>query len=180
MGTLFVDAETDGLYGTFLSVASIVLDDEGNETDSFYGTLKDPERSISSEWVRENVLPYLKDPVRSDADYYETDDEMIEAFYSFYLRYKDFDAVADVPHPVESRLFARAINHDLKSREFMSPFPLLDLSSMLYINGFEPIIDRRKLVDGTDLRIHNAFDDVRMIIRVWKKIGGLEGGKKSI
>lgn len=173
MGTLFVDAETDGLFGTFLSVASIMLDDVGDEVDEFYGVLREPETAISLEWVRVNVFPYLKDPVRSDSDYYETEDDLIEAFWGFYMRHRGADVISDVPHPVESRLFARAVGHDLKAREFMSPYPLLDLSSMLYINGYDPIIARGELVDVSDLRIHNAFDDVRMTIRVWKKMKGL-------
>lgn len=32
----FVDAEMDGLYGTFLSIAVIVTDYEGNELERHY------------------------------------------------------------------------------------------------------------------------------------------------
>lgn len=173
MAALFIDAETNGLYGTFLSVAAIALDDNGEETDAFYGTLRNPEKYVTSEWVRENVLPYLGDAVRAD-DYYDSEKELVEAFYSFYLQHRDSDVIADVPHPVESRLFISAAENDLEEREFQAPYPLMDLSSMLYAKGYDPLIERRSVVDCSDLRLHNSFDDVRMSIRIWKKLKGDE------
>ena len=172
MGTFFVDAETDGLYGSFLSVAAIVLDDMGKEVADFYGTIMDPEKHVSVQWVRDNVLPYLNDPVRSDGDYYASEQDLIEAFYSFYTEYADCDVIADVPVPVEARLFIKAVGNDIKGREFKAPFPLMDLSSMLYIKGYSPHVERRTVVDCDDLRLHNSFDDVRMSIRIWKKLKG--------
>ncbi len=170
MGTLFVDAETDGLYGTFLSVAAIFLDDKGEQSDTFYGTIRNPKKYVSSEWVKENVLPYLSDAVRSEADYYDTEKQLVEKFFAFYREHEDCDVIADVPHPVESRLFTLAVSYDLKDREFKAPYPLMDLSSMLYAKGYSPLTERRSLVDCSDLRIHNSLDDVRMTVRVWRKL----------
>ncbi len=172
MGTFFVDAETDGLYGNFLSVAAIVLDDTGKEIADYYGTIKNPEKYVSVPWVKDNVLPYLKDSVRSDDDYYDSEKELIEAFYSFYREYADYDVIADVPVPVEARLFIKAVENAIKEREFKAPFPLMDLSSMLYVKGYSPRVERRTIVDCSDLRLHNSFDDVRMSIRIWKKLKG--------
>ncbi len=170
MGTLFVDAETDGLYGQFLSVAAIVLNDTGEEVDTFYGTIRKPENIVSSEWVKENVLPYLRDGIRSDADLYDAEDEMVEAFYDFYSVHAECDVIADVPYPVESRLFIKIVWSDPEDRMYKLPFPLMDLSSMLYARGYQPLCDRREITDCSDLRLHNALDDVRMSIRVWEKI----------
>ena len=102
MDTLFVDSETDGLYGTFLSVAAIVLDDDRRECDSFYVTLKDPEKYVSLDWIKENVLQFLGKSVRSCDEYYVTEADLIESFFSFYMTYHGCDVIADVPHPVES------------------------------------------------------------------------------
>ncbi len=170
MGTMFVDAETDGLYGTFLSVAAIVVDENGNEEDLFYGTLKRPEDYITSEWVKENVLPFLNTSVRSEQDLYNTESDLIEAFYSFYISHRDCDIIADVPYPVESRLFMKAVAQDLSEREFAAPYPLMDLSSMLYCKGYSPLVERRSLTDCSDLKLHNSLDDVRMSIRIWMKM----------
>ena len=172
LDVFFVDAETNGLYGSFLSIASIVLDDDGNEKDCFYGTIKEPEKQISSEWVKNNVLPFLDIPVRSLNDYYENEHDMIESFYSFYQKFPDSIVIADVPYPVESRLFIKAVNNNITDREFKAPFPLMDLSSILYAKGYHPLIERRSLVDCDDLTLHNALDDVRMTIRIWKKSMG--------
>lgn len=169
MNSVFVDSETDGLYGRFLSIAAIVTDESGNEQDLFYGTIRNPGSLISSEWVKENVQPYLHDPVRSDDELYETEDELIEAFYLFFRRFHGCDVIADVPHPVESRLFLKIVERDPYNRMSVAPFPLMDLSSMLYAKGINPHIDRNSLVDCKDLRKHNALDDVRMGIRVWRK-----------
>ncbi len=170
MGTMFVDAETNGLYGVFLSVAAIVLDDKGNEIADFYGTVRDPGSLITSEWVKENVMPFLSDSVRSDADYYDSEHDLIESLYSFYRQHSECDVIADVPYPVEARLFLSAVSNNLEDREFKAPFPLMDLSSMLYVKGYPPHVERRSLVDCSNLRLHNAFDDVRMSIRIWKKL----------
>ena len=170
MEILFVDAETDGLYGQFLSVAAIVLNDQGEEVDTFYGTVRNSEDIVSSEWVKENVLPYLRDGIRSDADLYGAERELIEAFYAFYNAHVECDVIADVPYPVESRLFFKIVGNDPEERMYKAPFPLMDLSSMLYAHGYPALCDRREITDCSDLRLHNALDDVRMSIRVWRKL----------
>lgn len=57
-----VDAETDGLYGKFLSVAALSTDEDGNFDDYFYGAVSDP--TVTSDWVKENVVPHLKNAER--------------------------------------------------------------------------------------------------------------------
>ena len=57
MNRFFVDAETDGLYGGFLSIAVLVTDHYGEEADHFYAAVEAPQ--VRSAWVREHVLPRL-------------------------------------------------------------------------------------------------------------------------
>ena len=48
MKKFYVDAETDGLYGRFLSVAALVTDGNGSELDRFYTALRTDGSDIRS------------------------------------------------------------------------------------------------------------------------------------
>ena len=58
---LFIDAETDGLYGSFLTVGLVVTDDAGNMIEKAYYGIKKENMMISDVWTRENVFPVLGD-----------------------------------------------------------------------------------------------------------------------
>lgn len=48
---LFIDAETDGLYGSFLTVGLVVTDDAGNMIEkAYYGIIKE-NMMISDVWI---------------------------------------------------------------------------------------------------------------------------------
>ncbi len=53
---LFIDAETDGLYGSFLTVGLVVTDDAGNMIEKAYYGIKKENMMISDVWTRENVF----------------------------------------------------------------------------------------------------------------------------
>lgn len=55
-------------------------------------------------------------------------------------------------------------------RRYRAPFPLLDLSSMLYAIGIDPDMDRLMLLDEKPEGIrHNAMFDVDVSVLIWKK-----------
>ncbi len=165
----FVDAETDGLYGDFISIAAIVVDDTGREIDVFYKAAKNIcERENHIDWVKENVLPYL-----GACQWVASEDELISSFWEFWMKYKQESlCIADVPYPVEFRLFQRCVEQDIQIRSKDAPYPFLDISSMLYVKGIDPNVERRKLIDKNTGILHNALDDVRMNINIWKRIRG--------
>ena len=163
---LFVDAETDGLYGKFISIAMVVADHAGNELEHIYVGLSNPEKHIKEKWVLENVLPIL-------GKYEEYDDEhsLLEAAWSFWrANAQNSYVIADVMHPVESRLFTMCVEQEVEGRIFQGPFPMLDLSSMLYTVGINPLEAREKLAKPLDKGMqHNALYDARMAMAIWKK-----------
>ena len=163
---LFVDAETDGLYGKFISIAMVVADHAGNELEHIYVGLSNPEKHIKEKWVLENVLPIL-------GKYEEYDDEhsLLEAAWSFWrANAQNSYVIADVMYPVESRLFAMCVEQDVEERIFQGPFPMLDLASMLYTVGINPLEAREKLAKPLDNGMqHNALYDARMAMAIWKK-----------
>ena len=168
MKYLFIDAETDSLYGKTLSIAAIACDKTGKEENKFYGYIDCSIDEIDNAWVKENVYPYLRiadDVCKS----YSCEEELLSDFWTFYKKQGECWCVGDVIYPVEANVMRKCVELKLDERMMEGPFPFLDLSSMLYVIGIDPIAERRCLVDCSDYRIHNALDDVRMTIDIWKK-----------
>lgn len=162
----FVDAETDGLYGAFLSIAVIVTDYEGNELERYYWGI-DPERlEVKSEWVKKNVLPIM-----GTYKICQDEDELLENFWQVWEKYKrDAYAIADVGFPVETALFRQCVLRDIEKRQMDGPFPLIDLSNILLAKGINPLIDRMELAEKKEKPMHNALTDVEISIGIWRKI----------
>lgn len=162
----FIDAESDGLYGAFLSIAALVCDKNGTELDFFYGAVKVTEEDISSEWVKKNVFPYLKNA----SVLYDNENEMLEAFWSFWLKHRESaDCVSYVPYPVESRLFLSCVLENKEERQLLAPFPVYDLATLLESKGCGFDADMKE-ISGLDRVSHDAMNDVQMMAEVWNKL----------
>ena len=162
----FVDAECDGLYGRFLSIAALVTDKNGNETDRFYAAVRTKPEDITSEWVKENVYPYLGNA----SVVCDSEKEMLGAFWSFWMKHRETaDCVSYVPYPVECRLFASCVAENSAERQFLAPFPLYDLATLLESKDIYFNSDMQEL-SGLDLCSHDAMADVRMMAEVWIKL----------
>lgn len=163
----FIDAETDGLYGDFISVAGMITDTAGIELERFYYGVKKENLHVQEPWVIENVLPRM-------GTYTEVEDEaeLLETVWSKWQQYKeDAYAVGDVIYPVEARLFQKCVSMDMEHRRFEAPFPFLDLSSLLYANGIDPLTDRN-ILSGlcANEKQHNCMYDVEMAVEIYKKL----------
>ena len=166
MNNFFVDAETDGLYGDFLSVAAIVTDETGAEIDRFYASVNIKPEKLETEWVKENVYPYLKNA----AIHFAHEEEMLEAFWSFWIKHsEDSICIAYVQYPVECRLFEKCVMKNKAERTFLAPFPIYDLSTLLFSKGLSFNADMQKL-SGMEIISHDAMNDVKMMASVWKKL----------
>lgn len=165
MRYFFLDAETDGLYGAFLSVAALAADEAGNEIEHFYGAVRPEKAKIQSPWVLKHVAPQLQ-----NADtLFDSEDALLEAFWCFWMKYREGAAcIADVCCPVEARLFSECVTRALPEREFLGPYPLFDLSTLLLARGIDPDASRRELAQ-TDISAHDAMNDVRMLSLLWRK-----------
>lgn len=163
--TFFVDAESDGLYGKFLSVAVLVTDENGQEIDRFYGAVKTNVEDISTQWVKENVYPYL-----DNADtLFDSEKLLLESFWDFWTKYRETaDCVAYVEYPVETRLFSTCVMHNPEERQFLGPFPLYDLATLLESKSIDFDCNIQEL-SGMDLVSHDAMNDVKMCANVWRK-----------
>ncbi|MBS7007934.1 hypothetical protein [Anaerostipes sp.] len=99
-----------------------------------------------------------------------TEEELLEFFWMFWLKYHENSyCIADVPFPVECRLFQRCVQTDRESRQWKAPYPMLDLSSMLYSAGIDPLTPREDLIQEKR-KLHNALEDVKISLEIWKEI----------
>ncbi len=164
---IFIDAETDGLYGFFLSAAMKLTDQNGNILKSrYYGLKKEILKQVQTEWVKENVLP-----VMGDYEECENEDELLRKVWDFWMEHREEAyMVGDVIYPVEAHLMRRCVELDLQNNCFEAPFPMLDLSAMLYAKGIDPLADRYGLLGRmTSGQIHNPQEDIDVAIEVWKQ-----------
>lgn len=162
----FVDAETHGLYGSFLSVAAMVTDEEGEELERFYGAIELGEVEVTDPWVREHVLPYLSQAER----FFPTEGELLDAFWDFWMKHREAaECIADVAYPVEARLFRRCVEKRLPESNFLGPFPLYDLSTLLRAKGLPPLAERTSLVREKRVA-HDAMNDVKMLAELWNRL----------
>ena len=149
---LSFDAESDGLYGPVFAIGAVVMDDAGEIRDEFSGIAA--VESVGDSWVQENCLPFLRDlPV------YTTREALYEAFWGFCMKYRETAVfVSDVPVPVEAGLLRACVERELPQRNFLAPFPLIDVASVLFAAGIDPHADRQQLA-GMDGRRHHPLDD---------------------
>ena len=169
-GFFVIDCETDGLYGEFLTVAVVVTDENFNIINEKYWGNTKAIKEAKDPWVIENVISHLGDFIKC-----ESEDELFEKVWKFWIENrKNRYAIADVCFPVENRFFSECITKKIAERAFEGPYPLLDLSSILYAKGIDPLKERAILSNSNPLLQHNAIEDTRMIVKILKKTLGDE------
>lgn len=158
MKRFIIDAETDGLYGSLLTIAVLVTDSKGKVLESFYGGLPTHIAVASDPWVVDNVLPFI-----SEYQAFDSEEALLETVWSLWVAHReDSICFADVPHPIESRIFSKMVTSHPIERTFQGPFPLIDIASLLMGRGYSPLIDRESLASNFQGHRHNALDDVHL------------------
>ena len=146
------DIESTSLHGKAFAVGVTVVDCATfKELDNLVLKSLESEKD-ASDWVKENVLPHLQ-----DLPTVETDKELRDQFWAFYLKHKETCYIwSDCAYPVETNFLEQVYNDDKESREFQMPYPLLDVSSHVNID-----IDRNEYCNIKDLRKHHPYDDAK-------------------
>lgn len=148
---LLFDVESTSLHGTGFAVGAIVVNRGGTEIDRFE-LLSREGAAKANEWVKQNVIPNL-----ADMPTCETDKELRNAFFNFYLKHKETAEVwSDVNFPVETNFLHAIVNDAPTEREWSMPYPLLDVSTLVDVS-----IDRCSECGIEELRKHNPLDDSR-------------------
>lgn len=123
------DAETDGLWGQPFAIGALVYDENGTEIDRFVGRL--PESAVTDKWVKENVLPAIKDITVTHQRYAD----LLADFAKFYLDNKaDADIVVHMGYIVEAKLL-RDMHASGLIGDWDGPYPLYDVSGNLQAAG---------------------------------------------
>lgn len=164
---VFVDVESDGLYGSFLTVALIATDWCGNELErAYYGIAKE-KMQVSEPWVVENVIPKLGEYEECDSE-----QELLQKAWAFWMRYEEKAyAVCDVGFPVEARFLQACVELHSSENMWKAPYPLLDISSLLLAKGYDPLEERKQLVTAFESeKEHCALYDVAVSVKLWKKL----------
>jgi hypothetical protein len=148
---LLFDVESTSLHGTGFAVGAIVVNKGGSEIDRFELLSKEGAAKVG-DWVKENVLANL-----SDMPTCETDKDLRDAFFAFYLKHKGTAKIwSDVNFPVETNFLHAIVNDAPTEREWSMPYPLFDASTLVDVS-----IDRCAECGISDLRKHNPLDDSR-------------------
>ena len=166
-----VDGETDGLWGPAWAIAVEVFDEEGAVVDQFSGRVSDLS-DLKDEWVVKNIVPLcLELPT------YSSRRSLRDAFWAFWLKWREKAiAVADCGSSVEAGLFRACVEDDLKAREWLAPFPLYDLGTLLYLCNINPQAfkegeeaSRIKLagLEGKGFNLHNPVHDAYASGKCW-------------
>ena len=166
-----MDVESVGLHGIGFAVGAVVIDTEAGTThEEFYAAFDprwDEDWNVSEDvknwgWVQENVMPALPVPQFTHNHSYEC----YTAFWVFWRKWAKQGAMllADCAWPVEARFLAACTEYEWGKREWEGPYPLLDLSSILFAYGQNPIGTFDRLPN--ELPVHNPLNDARQSARI--------------
>lgn len=153
------DVESIGLHGEGWSVGYVVVDRDGDELESGqYSCQPALAQGLGQDrnWVASNCpTPSL--------GYNKTDPYFVrEAFADAWERWEDQSVLAaDVCWPVESRFL-----HDIQRERyaFKSPYPLLDVASVLLGAGMDPMATYHR--QPSEMPIHDSLADARQSARL--------------
>jgi len=147
---LVFDVENTSLIGNAFAFGAVVVDVKTSELIESIELLSTESLNKCSDWVKENVIPALKDmPVC------KTDFELRTTFWNFYTKWKNKAEIwADAGFPVETKFLTDIAKDDIKNREFEMPYPLRDIANFIDVNT-----DRIKLSGLKNLKRHNPKDD---------------------
>lgn len=155
--------ESVGLHGPSFAVGAVVVDRSGIELDSFYASYAvNVQHTLDEdgEWVKANVMPVLYGITHGDCV------TMMESFWAKWLVWREQDAVmaADCAWPVETNFLSNCVSLSREERKMQGPYPLLDISSVLFAAGIDPTptFNRQR----GELPIHNPLCDARQSARI--------------
>lgn len=173
------DVESVGLFGPPFAVGWVIVDETGKEhQQGFLGVdfeYVEPIhhlilwRSTKSDkkWVRENVLPTLPSIHPNTKSLVD----LASTFWEWWVKAKrEFPGivmVTDCPFPVEAGFLRYCLlTQDLGMED--SPYPVIDVASVLLAHGFNPTGDYYRA--DNELPAHNPTNDARQSARLFIEV----------
>lgn len=100
---------------------------------------------------------------------FESRREMRDAFWDFYMKYKDNALIiADFETPAESHFLHQCIEDDLENRQWEGPYPLHEVGTMLLAKGLDPDLNRIEFSGYNGVQ-HNPVEDAIASALTWIK-----------
>lgn len=166
---MVVDAETDGLYGDFVSIGAVVYDDQ-LVTTMFNGVWM--KETFNDSWADEHVKPILLD-AKDNLTTYSNEEDLMNAFWDFYSQHRETcRTIGYTIYPVECRLFQRCVEKNLEERRFQGPYPLYDLASMAPNELLRELTQEYYREQATSVQ-HNHIEDCKATAHAFFKLGQL-------
>jgi hypothetical protein len=160
---MVLDVESIGLHGEAFAFGYTCIAE-----DSVIAHMRwscPPESAQGSDedrqWVAENVPAFAPDCASPK--------ELREMFWQQWLQWRQRGALlaADVAWPVEANFLRACVQDDPKTRNWQGPYPLLDIASVLWVAGINPIQSHRRL-DG-ELPAHDPLKDSAQSARLLRE-----------
>jgi len=174
------DVESVGLLGRPFAVGWVIVDETGKEYEEGCLVSGTPIAIIKeSAWIIENVIPALPEfSERSflEDEYYISPSSNCYDEYDMYEKFwkawteaeKDYPGilmVTDTPFPVEAGFLLRMHREGVIFLTLEnSPYPLIDVASVLFAHGHDPIAnyDRKE----NEMPVHHPTKDARCSVRI--------------
>lgn len=164
---LVIDVESIGLYGEAFAVAGVIMSCNKIIEEFLFACNPEVAKGTISnrEWITKNVqLSY------SDFNCSST----IQLRYLFWNKfielknkYPELIICGECIYPVEANFFAQCIKDDEQNREWEGPYPLHDISSMIFMTGVDPLQKVERIEN--ELPEHNPLADARQSARLLMK-----------
>lgn len=178
-GYIFLDVESVGFTGEAFAFAVVVSNSKGKILDEkcFFTEHKHClGKNEDRRWIEVNCYPGIVESYNTEginpngvfAEKVSDSATLKKAFEQIYEKYHHgFTIVADCPFPVETNFLA-SCNFDKTS----IPYPVLDLSSILFAQGFNPIGSYKRM--DIELPYHHPLADVRQTHRLFFHLANVE------
>jgi hypothetical protein len=163
-----MDCESDGLFGTHVAVAMIIYNHNKKIIDSLYAAMSHP--VLINQWAIDNLKFDYK---KSDITLVDTRFDLINLSKEFYQKYiKDSVVLTDIPFPVETGFINKLIDCNMD----LSPYPIIDLASILISKGYNFNRTRTELYqtlnNGIPLegQVHDPYYDATLTAEIYFKL----------
>lgn len=164
------DVESMGLYGEPYAVGWSVwhfYPEPVRTGEVDFGLMRTDPRTLeytqdAFEWFRTNV-PDMRFT-------HLTQHDMLEDFWQILRRYMSlgYNIAAECPVPVESNFLRKCVDNDPVGRNFLAPYPLVDISSIMLCKGIDPMLPYGRLQN--ELPVHNPLCDARQSARLLRSV----------
>lgn len=182
---LSFDVESLGLFGPPFAVGFVVVNKENDLLEEGlwgYDYRNLPPRLNNDQWtIQRGDREWVENSIGAPEAWFNCPNiyKMAEAFYSDWVGFKTIypglTMVTDCPFPVEFNFLSFMLHINRVRNINHSPYPVIDVASVLLAHGFDPLGDYPRLEH--ELPAHNPVADAQQSVRLFLEV--LRNGKNA-